>query len=169
MCLGTAILNVHKRSDAIKKLVVLLYIRYSNFFCHFMTWHLGSSWDRIKTTLKNDYYTSEVKPHVTDIVDICKRIESQARLISQSQVQATSDILQTLDDRVKSLYEQTRLHQHILGEHLDQRLQELKELIIGELSHNNVVAMAEHQMYDANVAKATCKSPSDEPVLDSTD
>lgn len=158
MCLGTDILNVHRNSDDIKRLVVLLYIRYSNFFCHFMTWHLGSKWDRVATALRNDYYTSEVKPHVTEISRICRDIESHARLIAQRQINDTGELVQSLNQRVEIGFEQVYCDGLKWKEHLDERLREFKQLLLGQHSHRNVAAMAEHHMYDADLATATCKS-----------
>lgn len=153
MCLGTAILNVHKTSDTIKKLVVLLYIQYSKFFCHFMTWHLGSSWHRIKTALRNDYCSREVKPHVEEIRDTCRRIESQASLISQQHLQVMSERVLNLGNRFENGLE-------MLGEYVDQRLQVWGELILGQCSHNNVAAMADRHMYDDDLADVAGKSHS---------
>lgn len=51
------------------------------------------------------------------------------------------------------------LYQRMWGEHFNQRFRELKELIIGGLSHNHVAAMAEHQMYDTDIEDATSESP----------
>lgn len=130
-----------------------------------MTWHLGSSWDRIKTTLRNEYYTSEVRPHVREISKICERIESQARLISQHQLQITSERVQKLGIRFEIVLEQAMSDQRVMADDVDKRLQELKELIIGQCSHNNVAAMAEQQMYDADLANAAGKSLLKYPFL----
>lgn len=122
-----------------------------------MTWHLGSSWDRITTTLRNDYYTNEVEPHITGINKVCKKIESHASLISQSQVQLMGESLQTLEKHVNIGFEQAMSHQDTWREDVAKELQGLKELIIGRFSHDNVAAMVERELHHADAANTTCK------------
>lgn len=168
MCLSTAISRVHRSSESIKRLVVLLYIRYSKFFCHFMQWHLGSRWERIKASLRNDFYIKEVTPQVADIRNICSRIKDHAQLLSQREAQITGDRVLQLHNQNKLDHEQRIFQGRMMLERLDKhdaKLKELVELIIGYHCHQNAAAMAEHHMYDIDVASARCKCILGSPFL----
>lgn len=152
MCFSTAMLRIHATGD-IKQLVILLYIKYSKFFCHLMTWYLGSHWSRIKTALRNDFYTKEVKQKVMEINDITKRIERQALLISQRQAQISDERHQRMHEAVKSLLEKTE-HQDKTLEHAHEKLDVVVQLLLGQLGHDQIAALAERKMHDADVADA---------------
>ncbi|KAL1854478.1 hypothetical protein Daus18300_011399 [Diaporthe australafricana] len=66
-------------TDRMKKLVILLYVRYAKFLCHAMNWY-HSKWGRFKAAMDQSFYTREIRQKVNEVKDVVKDIEREASL-----------------------------------------------------------------------------------------
>lgn len=166
MRFSTAVLKIHRTSE-VEKLIIRLYIKHAKFFCHFMNWYLSSRWTRLKASLKNDFYTKEVKQKVTEIKDITKEIERHASLASQEQTKRTESRVQMLPtwEDMTSAHMQTVAQVFQIADHsrekdmerIDQALRGVMRLLIGKLSHDLIADWVELQMHNEEVANAIRK------------
>ena len=71
-----------------KKLVVMLYLKYFRFLCHAMDW-LTSRSKRFKAALNQNFYNRQVEEKVVEIKSIVAKIQQEASLQTQGVIEAT--------------------------------------------------------------------------------
>ena len=142
-----------------KKLVVVLYLKYFKFLCHTMDW-LTSRLKRFKAALNQNFYNRQVEERVLEIKSIVTKIQQEASLQTQGVIEAThsqvmnlvtasqmstseSHIMEYIYDRF-NLAEQ---HRHLSNQEIGQRL-DILNLRLGEVAQKAAVAAVEKLMHE---------------------
>lgn len=138
-----------------KHLVILLYIRYSKFLCHAMSWY-HSRWGRFKAAMDQSYYGREVREKVNRIKDVVKDIEREASLEAQGILSQTHETVTHLEHIIAEVRRQNQIadqNRDLSNLDLSQKLDRIY-LAIGEMGQNLATATVTRQLYTSQLAIA---------------
>lgn len=138
-----------------KHLVILLYIRYSKFLCHAMSWY-HSRWGRFKAAMDQSYYGREVREKVNRIKDVVKDIEREASLETQGILSQTHKTVTHLEHIIAEVRRQNQIaDQNRDLSNLDVRQKlDCIWLAIGEMGQNLAASTVTRQLYTSQLAIA---------------
>ncbi|KAG6356460.1 hypothetical protein INS49_015848 [Diaporthe citri] len=142
-------------TDRMKQLVILLYIRYSKFLCHAMTWY-HSRWGRFKAAMDQSYYGREVREKVNRIKDVVKDIEREASLETQGILSQTHETVTHLEHIISEIRRQNQIadqNRDLSSLDLSQKLNRIY-LAIGEMGQNLATATVTRQLHTSQLAIA---------------
>lgn len=142
-------------TNRMKHLVILLYIRYSKFLCHAMSWY-HSRWGRFKAAMDQSYYGREVREKVNRIKDVVKDIEREASLETQGILSQTHKTVTHLEHIIAEVRRQNQIaDQNRDLSNLDVRQKlDCIWLAIGEMGQNLAASTVTRQLYTSQLAIA---------------
>lgn len=138
-----------------KHLVILLYVRYSKFLCHAMTWY-QSKWGRFKAAMDQNYYSREVQDKVNGIKDVVREIEREASLENQGILGETHEAVTHLEHMVAEIRRQNVIadqNHNLSNMDLTQKL-DCIWLALGEMARNLATDTVTRQLYNSQLSIA---------------
>ncbi|KAI7774944.1 hypothetical protein LA080_007643 [Diaporthe eres] len=150
-------------TNRMKHLVILLYIRYSKFLCHAMSWY-HSRWGRFKAAMDQSYYGREVREKVNRIKDVVKDIEREASLETQGILGQTHKTVTHLEHIIAEVRRQNQIadqNRDLSNLDVSQKLDRIW-LAIGEMGHNLAASTVSRQLYNSQLAIAQGSASEDE-------